>query len=185
MDALLTPQEIAGSVFSVAAQSATGISLPKWSGESRIEFALRLFSCLCVPFSMGRRAGRSNAGRCSTGKANPSVCPPTLSLVAGSSSNELEPTAMPKPCQSASAPVLPPSRAIGNFWMVAAAWIFDNTPSPAIVMMDARGMLRAHHVLEIELAKQPGFVCLFTPATDFDRLTRRLRKVALKLGVPA
>lgn len=92
---------------------------------------------------------------------------------------------MPKPSPSASAPVLPPSRAIGNFWMVAAAWIFDNTPSPAIVMMDARGMLRAHHVLEIELAKQPGFVCLFTPATDFDRLTRRLRKVALKLGVAA
>ncbi len=55
----------------VTEKDVTGISLLKWSGDSRTAFALRLFCRLGAP-SFGQPGGRSRkARRCSTGLPTP------------------------------------------------------------------------------------------------------------------
>lgn len=70
MSLSLTAPALPAYFPAVAEKEATGISLLKWSGDSRTAFALRLF-CRLGASSFGRPGGRGRkARRCSTGKAN-------------------------------------------------------------------------------------------------------------------
>lgn len=93
------------SVAPAAVKSAAGIAVPIQSGESRIEFALRLFSCAVVSlWAAGRGAARLTAA---LAVLQPCRSPTLIAVVVGGSRDEPEHTTMTSLFPAASAAVTP------------------------------------------------------------------------------
>lgn len=104
MSALLTHTVDQSDYLPVAAQSATGFSGPICGGESRIEHALRLFSCLCSPVFYGRPGGEAvRPAGCRSRSANPVRSSTSFSGVVGGSLTELRAPTMSYDAQEAPA----------------------------------------------------------------------------------
>lgn len=77
MQTSLTTRNPGRKFHPATAKSVAGFSSPVSSGESRVEFIPRLFSCLALPCSMGGRAGEPKGSPVLDRSANP-VRSPTL-----------------------------------------------------------------------------------------------------------
>lgn len=105
LDGVLTSAITMRSMAPAAAKSAAGIAVPIQSGESRIEFALRLFSCAVVSlWAAGRGAARLTAA---LAVLQPCRSPTLIAVVVGGSRDEPEHTTMTSLFPTASATVTP------------------------------------------------------------------------------
>ena len=159
MRARLTPRQHWGHPAHAAAQSAAGIAVLFQSGESRIEFALRLFSCTVVSlWAAGRGAARLTAA---LAVLQPCRSPTSIAVVVGGSLDEPEHTTM-NASRSAAKAAKP--RAAKH-----AAPISNVIPFPAA----ARERTRLRNKLgdrryfaSVELAKEKGWTFVPPAAKD-------------------